>query len=954
MSSCAPLLLLADTRGDWKSFTLQFAGDVNVWLGLIVAIFAGLLAYFYYRRETATRHSALRWLLPTLRGVVVFVVLLMLTGPVVRSQRQIDKRSRVLVFVDASASMGRPDNAMPAGRKLLIAQRLGWLTEGTIDPAWHEASANLAGALQETAQEQLDLSDMSSVHLALRRFVTGAEKAVTSIEAAPTGDDAVTPRVRQEILDAVRDEVLGPAERLANQTRFKDSLVAQLDLRVIALRSAAAKWQQRLDEAFETYASTVAARDDRAVTAALRRFDQATRWQRAAAALLEGDDGFVPRLAEQHRVELWALSGGGASDDPSSKTGGAQPIWSADDRFDIPLQLTPESPAGPKSDLAEGMQARIGDRGDGDERIKVVLLTDGQHNAGGSPVQAARVLGAQGVRVHTVGLGDSRPPRDLAITATRLPQTVYAADRVEATVVLTDTMPAGRPFLLKVEADGKLMWEKRLVTNAAGQREVNVDFPIQSLVDQAVRQGDGDIEVLSLPLSMKVSIDPLVGEAEQENNEAEMRTLAVRQKRKVLLLDGRPRWETRYIRNLLERDKQWQVTDRIAPLGGTHRDGWLSDGAPARFPPSEADLFSYDLVIVGEVPRQMLTIEQQQWLTRFVTHRGGGLWFIDGRRGKLRQYDDLPLGGLFPVQWLSTRGVRPASIALTATGQRLGELKLSRAAGDTSNTNLWANLPAPHRVEDVKALPGAEVLVEARDGNVRVPALVMRRQGAGRVLYAGFDDSWRWRYEVADKYHEPYWKQVSRWMMETPFSVRDRFVSLGTEKITYEVGEAVWVRARLRDAFGRPVDNATAEAVMLRDGEEIAAIPLSVDRQAAGLFTGKTDQLPPGRYDVRMRVTGRDDADLKATTSFVVVGHQTGELGVLHCNEPLLRQVADASGGRYVREEDAESLLNHLAPKGDDTIEEREVALAQSYWLFVPLIVLLSVEWFVRKRAGLL
>ena len=94
--------------------------------------------------------------------------------------------------------------------------------------------------------------------------------------------------------------------------------------------------------------------------------------------------------------------------------------------------------------------------------------------------------------------------------------------------------------------------------------------------------------------------------------------------------------------------------------------------------------------------------------------------------------------------------------------------------------------------------------------------------------------------------------------------------------------------------------------------------------------------------------------ELKARTAFKVTPRQTGELTLLHLNEDLLRQVSAESGGAYLREENVDQLPALLAPMSRGKVIESDTILWQSYWWFIPLILLLTLEWIIRKRVGLL
>jgi hypothetical protein len=232
--------------------------------------------------------------------------------------------------------------------------------------------------------------------------------------------------------------------------------------------------------------------------------------------------------------------------------------------------------------------------------------------------------------------------------------------------------------------------------------------------------------------------------------------------------------------------------------------------------------------------------------------------------------------------------------------------------------------------------------------------VVYRPFGAGRVIYHAFDDSWRWRYEVADQHHVRYWNQIANWIAELPFAVRDKFVSLDAGAITYRPGESADIRVRLRDGEGRPVTNTVVDAILTREGKRVATIRLSPDENAGGLFHGRTGSLTPGEYEVSVESVAISERDTKARTAFKVAPRETGELTQLSLNEDLLRQMSVASGGQYLREENLDRLLTLLAPLSQGHVVESDTVLWQSYWWFIPIIVLLTLEWIMRKRLGML
>ncbi|HEX7898918.1 MAG TPA: PA14 domain-containing protein [Planctomycetota bacterium] len=1082
---------------------LKFLGDWNPWLGAAVALALGFLAWRIYRRESRSRASKLAWILPALRCAAIALAVLILTGPVLHRRHVVGERGRVLVFVDASASMGLSDEALETPRKLLALHRLGWLPSGALDPelaeaadalgrariaaggdavdpaAWKDAARACAKEVQAAAERLGKVKPetggiaLERRGVALREVWTGVQgrsiedlkrhpafpgkpdqtSTPESLEApsnwadnygerirayvtAPAagnyvfwvaGDDlcelwlspdtdpgkkkliarvpshselrgwdgvpdqksapyklAAGQKVYLEILhkestanDGVavgwqlpdgkmerpipsnrlsapardvespaqagegmlvrfKEEVLAPAQRLAEGRDETAKAVAAF----APLLASISRWEKELRDAFGNYAGRVAASPSKAVLESIQKFDALPRWKRAEAALLGGPKSLVERLAEKHHVEILALDG------PQARV-----IWSTGRDTDEPLRGLPRAfpgePAGRVTDLSGGVRARTAEKSE--ERLAAILLTDGRHNDGTSPIQAARMLGNREIRVHPVGFGATGAPEDLALLDVRAPSSVFFKDRVRGEAVLKDDMPANRPFTVKIESDGQVLWEKTLATERSGTRRIPFDVPIQALVEKKAGGAGKGVEVLNLPLDFQVTVTAADGDREKRNNAGAFSLHAVTHKRKALVLDGRPRWETRYLRNLLERDEQWEVNALVADRGNA-ADAWARGKDFGKFPNDKETLFGYDLVVFGEVPRQFLKMEELEWLREFVDKRGGGLLVIDGRRGHVASFADTPLAALFPVDW-KAEPMKPKSLRPSEQGAKLALLAL--AAEPEKNLETWASLPAPHWTAGARSLPGSETLLEAVEGERRVPALVFRRFGAGKVLYSGFDESWRWRQDVADLHHQKFWNQVVRHVMEPPFTVRDAKASLGVGKLVYAAGEAVEVRARVRDADGRPLMKGDVEALLFAGDKAVGTVKLAPDENAGGLFHGQAGQLAPGRYEARLKAPGLGD-DSRIRAEFVVRAPEAGELASLTCNEDLLRQIAAQSGGTYYREEELAALEAKLDPLSRERVFESDTALWQSWGWFLPIIALLTAEWILRKWAGLL
>ena len=159
----------------------------------------------------------------------------------------------------------------------------------------------------------------------------------------------------------------------------------------------------------------------------------------------------------------------------------------------------------------------------------------------------------------------------------------------------------------------------------SGVSQLAFDFPANEIVE---RQLDDFPEsekeaVRTVPLSFQVLVDPIENEIETENNQLSFSIDASMRKNQLLIVDSRPRWETRYLNNLFDRDERWQVSCVWGK--STSKDQNLPRGdEDGEFPTSKIELLKFDLIVFGEIPPEEFSSEEQNWIVEFVTQRAGG------------------------------------------------------------------------------------------------------------------------------------------------------------------------------------------------------------------------------------------------------------------------------------------------------------------------------------------
>ena len=245
-------------------------------------------------------------------------------------------------------------------------------------------------------------------------------------------------------------------------------------------------------------------------------------------------------------------------------------------------------------------------------------------------------------------------------------------------------------------------------------------------------------------------------------------------------------------------------------------------------------------------------------------------------------------------------------------------------------------------------------MLEVEIDGVEHPAMASRAFGAGRVLFCASDETWRWRYKAADVYHQRFWHQLARSIMARPFAASDEFASLDTGAVSYPHGSEADIRVRLIGLDGKPATDTTVDALLWKDGQIVSTVSLTPDATVPGIFRGRTNALEDGAYEVTLQASGYSREVLKAKTEFVVEPRESEEFRQIACNEELLGEMAAASGGRFLREEEFGDLVELLNPLSSGEVVESDIVLWQSYWWFFAIIAILAIEWMLRKRAGMM
>ena len=583
----------------------------------------------------------------------------------------------------------------------------------------------------------------------------------------------------------------------------------------------------------------------------------------------------------------------------------------------------------------------------------IVLLSDGADNAGGIDPEAISALRARHIPVHTVGFGLERAEHDVELDDAVVAPRALADSRLAARITLHQRGYAGAGVSLTV---------RDVSTNQA-----------KVLASRTIRLGsDGNLQTETLLFNigsagartLQIAAAPLPGEQNLANNILTRVVNVGSSPRRILYVEGEPRWEYKFIRQAEEDDRMVQIVsmDRTSQ-NKIYRQGIadpkeLADGFPSR--PEE--LFVYQGLIIGSVEAGYFTPGQQELIREFVDRRGGGLLLLGGQFAladggwKASSLTDLlpttlpTEAGTFHREADPKNGIAHTTAELAAAGV---DSIITRLVDDpAANAARWKTLPYLMDYQDPGTpKPGAAVLANMITPEGRtLPLLTTESFGRGRTAIMATGGSWRWQMSspLGDTAHDLFWQQLLRWLVsDTPGHVAASVPA----QMLLDNG-TVMLSAEVRDPQYNPAPDARVEAHILGPSGVSALVEMTPVPDNPGRFEGTWSAPRAGAYLTEVTAEragqelGRDVLSFQRMDGVAESFHTEQ-------NRDLLERLATQTGGQYWKPSDLGKLANRI-PFSEAGVTMRET---KDLWdLPLVLLVLLLLrfsEWWLRRKWGI-
>ncbi len=562
---------------------------------------------------------------------------------------------------------------------------------------------------------------------------------------------------------------------------------------------------------------------------------------------------------------------------------------------------------------------------------RVILLSDGSSNLGRNPASEAKQLG---VPITTVGFGDPNPLPDIKIVDVKNNPVGFVGKEfpVEVTIESRGFDKVRLPVRLK---QGNATLTERDIDLVGEGRQQSVELKFEP-------QNEGE-------LVLELSIPVQQNEESQKNNNKQIQVKIRKSQIKILLASAYLNWEFGSMRKALEAKQDFQVDQYI------ESPQRITGSIP--FPSNVDGLSEYDALILYDFDAAWLQ-QHEQLLDAFFDRTGKGMLFIAGEN--FGNHTKRPLqSGILPYDFAELRTVveQRVQFNLTEHGKIHPLLRLSED-GEETQRRLQQLPPFLGYLDAINPRREAVILAEVPAQTATagmVPIMAAQRYRNGKVACLSAFPLWRLDMVArgansSDSTFAKLMENSVLWLVSREDLER---ITILPAKPIFISGESVDLQARVLDESYIAVEDAQVEAALISRENPADTTFVSFRYDRPGYYSAELHYLPPGNYKVNGTVKRSELAIGAPNATFVVEPYTLEDLSQIS-NFDLLKRVSELSGGEFYTVNNLAEMPEFSDLQPETIVRRSEFVLFDNIYILILIILLLCVEWYLRKRWQLL
>lgn len=534
----------------------------------------------------------------------------------------------------------------------------------------------------------------------------------------------------------------------------------------------------------------------------------------------------------------------------------------------------------------------------------VVMLTDGIYNSGANPFYAAQKTNFP---VYTVGLGSDEQATDLLIADIVHNKEVLKGNRAPVEVKIQAGKLAGKTAKLTVSGDKGEVFSKTL------QISGNQYFETVSFLVDAEQPG---------LKKFRVDLDELDGEVTHKNNHAQFIIRVIESKDKIAIVYDAPHPDVAAIRSALELSENYDVVVKSVD----------------EFKDNPSD---FGLVILHQLPSSKHPASS---LLSQIRKSGVSSLYIIGTQTDLNAFNGLNTG----LQITQSKNM--TNNATAAYNSNFMLFSFSEEAQQLLPT--LPPLQSPFGT--YKAAVSANLFMKQRISGVETnyPLFLFNDVNGAKTGVISGTGLWSWKvYDyVNTQNHDAFNEIVNKTALflvakndRSPFRVRHNAVFAENAPVEFS--------AELYNESGELLNTPDVKLTVKGSGDTTYDAQFSKQNNAYYLNMG---ELPVGTYTWTAKTQlGNKSYEKSGSFSVQEIFVETANLVA---NHDLLRSIAQTSNGKYFDRSEMEKVVKEI--KANDNIkpvasyQKKYSMLLNSPWYLAAIVLLLGIEWFLRKWHG--
>lgn len=543
------------------------------------------------------------------------------------------------------------------------------------------------------------------------------------------------------------------------------------------------------------------------------------------------------------------------------------------------------------------------------------------------------------VPVHTFQAGSNDQFKDLALESVSVSDFGFVQQPIRLSVMIFSSALGNRnvPLVLK---EGDRILISKIIEIREDKKYYKVDLQFTP------REIGKRIYTLNLPRFSEESI--------LSNNQKEFEIDVARDRVRILHLNGRPSWDSRYLREVLANNPRVDLLSFFILRNlGDDVAAPTSELSLIPFPSNllfDDYLSSFDLIIFQNFKYEPFINKKYLTNIRKYVEKGGAFLMIGGELSfQGGSYSRTPIEDILPVSFKETDTRFIDQEFHSKINEAFSNHPILRLEKDLELTReVWDTLPSLHGANlGLVADKDAYVLAELENASYpSVPALVVGEFGEGRTALLATDSVWSWNFrkEGGSRYFHRFWNNIIDWLISEP---QTRRLQLKSDKDRYQEEQKVLIKFKLLEKNYQPASNVTGRLTISSRAGEIISKDLKTDEQGEQTFSFLPKQA--GFYRASIVIEG-----LREEIMFSVL-KDNAEFEKPLVNDFLLKKIARVSGGQYFVLDGANDLSVLQFDNSEVKIKSRSrsFALWDNWWAYSLVVGLLFIDWWLRRKAGL-